>query len=1330
MHMQTKNLLRYGVSAGLGTVPEGRLQANGPPSDPVSGGRCRDGGRANGPPQGRTQRHRPHQAQRLRRFRRLAKKVSSTLSDDNSKSIGKDCSNLSSLDNSKYNSKGEIFSEKIEFLQLNCNKSKASMACALDTITNCDGPGVLCLTEPFQYRRKVVGLSGPGRQLFYVYDKDQRPRSAILVIGNLSATFLPQFSNSDITSVIFTYQSRSKPVSLLCISAYMPGDYGLLPPGTLIENIMEFAASQRLQVLLCTDSNAHSSLWGCPNTDRRGEKLTEFLAKWDIELCNIGNLPTFVSIRGQSIIDLTCASIFRTFEIRDWRVSDKDFLSDHRAIQFHVDSDPIEQPTYRNPKKCDWVAYSRIVRDKLSSFDFSFNSVVTIEKCIVSVEETMLTAFNLCCPMSTRPRGKKVPYWTSSLTVLRRICRSKYQSWKRTGCLDRYEEYRIARRKFQRELNTGKRDCWRSWCSFIQQGRPASRLIKLLSKDHVNHLSFLRKPDGNFTSTIEESLELLLSTFFPGSKLADDELEGVNCFPRKGVTQKDCDLINRIVTGPRLRWAVSCLQPFKAPGPDGIYPQMVKIALDALEPILIKVYRFCLLYGYLPNSFRLSKVVFIPKPGKDNYFECKSFRPISLTHILLRLCERLVHRYLMDGPLRVHPLHRNQHAYIPGRSCETNLHCLVSMIEKSLSRGEFAVALCADVQSAFDTISFKSISSGLKRHRVPWPIQYFVKNILSCRLARAQVGSWAKTVNTQVGCPQGGVLSPILYALGIDELLVQLNNLGIHCQMFADDICVLVRGHALDVCHGLLLNALSHIDRFLSAQGLKLSPSKSELIVFTRKYKWSWPRLIFRGQEVQRRDQIKFLGLVLDSRLTWNPMIRDRVDKCVRSVFACNRVVARTWGLSPKVMYYVYTQIIRPRLTYACVCWWNKATQAAIKTQLNRLQRLALLMVTGAMKTCPGVTLEFMLDILPLDKHIYFTAAMSAYRMRQTGRWQDGQGHGKLLQEVSRLVPEFSMFSDFMLKRFSFNHKFDVFIPAREEWDMGNWPPDNPNLMSFYCDGSRDETIGFSGAGVISADRDYMLDLVLPLGKYTSSYSCEISAINHCVLNLLQCKVSNKDIIIYSDCQAALLGLKAYSFHSRLVYETFCNLQKLSKHNRVALAWVPGHSGFELNELADSVARSAVMANNDYFLVEPLLPITITYCKSTLCEVLRRLQIDAWRLRSDVRQSRLMMSKPQKNHVKWLLRLSRGRLRLITYVLSGHGPVNRHLHLMNLVPSAQCTFCRLESETMVHYIAVCPKWSRCRAEIFGSEYLSNTEILDLPWPPILQFMELTGRFNL
>ena len=282
--------------------------------------------------------------------------------------------------------------------------------------------------------------------------------------------------------------------------------------------------------------------------------------------------------------------------------------------------------------------------------------------------------------------------------------------------------------------------------------------------------------------------------------------------------------------------------------------------------------------------------------------------------------------------------------------------------------------------------------------------------------------------------------------------------------------------------------------------------------------------------------------------------------------------------------------------------------------------------------------------------------------------------------------------------------------------------------MSFYCDGSKDEKSGFSGAGVVSVDKDLMPDLAMPLGKYTSSYFCEILAIHNCVTYLLHTKISRQDIIIYSDCQAALLSLKAYSFNSRIVFETFCYLQKLSSRNRLTLIWVPGHSGFVYNEQADSTARAAVLSNYETYLVEPILPITITYCKTALRDVLRELQIDDWRKRVDVRQSRLMMSKPQRNLTKTLLCFSRRKLRLLTFVLSGHAPVNRHLFLMKQVPDAHCQYCKLELETMIHIIVTCPRWSRVRAEIFGSEYLDLSEILDLPWPILLKFIEMTGRF--
>lgn len=49
-----------------------------------------------------------------------------------------------------------------------------------------------------------------------------------------------------------------------------------------------------------------------------------------------------------------------------------------------------------------------------------------------------------------------------------------------------------------------------------------------------------------------------------------------------------------------------------------------------------------LLLGYIPKSWRQVRVVFIPKANKNDKTSPKSFRPISLTSIILKIMEKLL----------------------------------------------------------------------------------------------------------------------------------------------------------------------------------------------------------------------------------------------------------------------------------------------------------------------------------------------------------------------------------------------------------------------------------------------------------------------------------------------------------------------------------------------------------------------------------------------------------------------------------------------------------------------------------------------------------------
>lgn len=96
------------------------------------------------------------------------------------------------------------------------------------------------------------------------------------------------------------------------------------------------------------------------------------------------------------------------------------------------------------------------------------------------------------------------------------------------------------------------------------------------------------------------------------------------------------------------------------------------------------------------------KVVFIPKPGRNDYQNAEAFRPFSISSFVLKTLERLVDRFIRDKCLKLIALSNNQHGLRTGRSTDSAIHALTYSIEKTLQRGESALGVFMDIEGAFD----------------------------------------------------------------------------------------------------------------------------------------------------------------------------------------------------------------------------------------------------------------------------------------------------------------------------------------------------------------------------------------------------------------------------------------------------------------------------------------------------------------------------------------------------------------------------------------------------------------------------------------------------
>jgi len=161
----------------------------------------------------------------------------------------------------------------------------------------------------------------------------------------------------------------------------------------------------------------------------------------------------------------------------------------------------------------------------------------------------------------------------------------------------------------------------------------------------------------------------------------------------------------RVVTYRREKWAIDSFAPYKSPGINGILLALLQEGWRILVPYLVKIFRACLVTGYIPAIWHQVKFVFIPTPSKNSYCGRTDFRLISLTLFLLKTMDRLVDRPLRDEILPLIPLHPNQHAYQVGKSVETALHQLVVWV-KALDLRETALGVFLHIEGAFNNTSY------------------------------------------------------------------------------------------------------------------------------------------------------------------------------------------------------------------------------------------------------------------------------------------------------------------------------------------------------------------------------------------------------------------------------------------------------------------------------------------------------------------------------------------------------------------------------------------------------------------------------------------------
>jgi len=183
-------------------------------------------------------------------------------------------------------------------------------------------------------------------------------------------------------------------------------------------------------------------------------------------------------------------------------------------------------------------------------------------------------------------------------------------------------------------------------------------------------------------------------------------------------------------------------------------------------------------------------------------------------------------------------------------------------------------AVFFDASKAFDRVLHMKLFGTLIQRKVPMCFVRLLKHWYKEQKMQIKWGKqFSEAFHVSNGVRQGGVLSPYLFAVYLDDLSKEINNIKAGCYIgevllnhliFADDICVLCPSvrllqRILDVCqasaewHGIFFNCNKTVCMTVKAKSAKSTAT---------------PLLKLGGQYVKSVDQYKHLGIVLDTELS------------------------------------------------------------------------------------------------------------------------------------------------------------------------------------------------------------------------------------------------------------------------------------------------------------------------------------------------------------------------------------------------------------------------------------------------------------------------------
>lgn len=947
-------------------------------------------------------------------------------------------------------------------------------------------------------------------------------------------------------------------------------------------------ASFSTPAIIGGDFNAHHNLWGSTYENCTGRRLVEALDDSNYVVLNDGS-PTRLTAPNAppSPVDLTFVSS-DLYTVCSWKVSSDTLGSDHFPIIIciNIQYEPLKIiPTSKwKENAADWMKFEGTVLDNIKKLDMSVNNpdmFTTFLECVARAADSSMPQKKSFTPTCARP------CWfddeCSDAILKRKEALKKYKS---LSNLENYLNYKKHEAIAKKILLNKSRSSWRAFVSGLNKNTPPSKIWNFIKKISNKKYQLTKSP------LTEELIEELLNKLAPPYVNTKKQL-----FNRKN---PNVDLLEKPFTIVELEKILENTVN-TSPGIDNITYSLISRLPEAAKICLLRIFNGWWVNNDYVTEMKKIVVCTILKPGKDETI-ADSYRPISLLSCITKTFEKLVKVRLEWFFEHNSLLPANQFGFRRGTGTTDAVTKLVTNVQKGFSSNKYVACLFLDLKGAYDCVNLDvltdiMVSCGLSVNAASNITELYRDRII---YLRDQYGTLHGPRTISQGLPQGSVLSPLLFNI----YTANIHNLwddSISCVQYADDFCFYTIQDTYRGCLSQLRHIMYVLSQYwLSTYGFTISQEKSAIMIFSRHRKTYGDSLNLSTYEIPVVQHYKYLGIILDKKLSWAKHINHVKNKCEKGINMLKCIAKVSSGTDPKIALMFYRAYIRSIIDYGSTLYGSAShTNLLI---IDRIQYKAIRICIGAMRSSPNPTIlseaqepplylrrQFLSEkyvlkcrVFNMDMYSLF-GSLSTYVL--TAEYWSHKNNPPLIDAFTDTVQQTNQLNSFKTQLiFDLPYEVCITIPTvifPKYNDVSNIDrltfysllDKYPDHRVIYTDGSKSNT--YTACAYYVAGNSN-ISSIYNINQSASIYAAEAYAIDRALSWILnQDLLSN--FIIASDSRSVLHSLKYFSRkHHRhnLICEIIHKIYQLNNKNvNVIFVWCKAHVGIQGNEIVDGLAK-------------------------------------------------------------------------------------------------------------------------------------------------------------